>query len=255
MDTNNRHKQILELIKEKKFLTVSELSQKLFISESTIRRDLAGLQKKGLILRTRGGASFVKADSLEWPLTFKAQANIDKKQQIADLALDFIRDRQTIFMDPSSTGMVLAKHLGCKKELTFLTNGLMTSQLLCELADAVVYCACGSINAQYLSITGTDTCRYIEGHTADIAFVSCRGVHPEFGITDYIREEAMVKQVYRKRARQLILLADSTKWGQHFFHKTFDFSQVDVVITDTMPSTQMRKLLEQEGTELIYPGM
>ncbi|MGI6069379.1 MAG: DeoR/GlpR family DNA-binding transcription regulator [Blautia sp.] len=252
---NDRHIQILELMKAKKYLTVSALSQMLFTSESTIRRDLAQLQEKGLVLRTRGGASYVNAKALEWPLTFKAQANTEKKQIIADLALDFIQDKQTLFLDPSSTCMMLAKRLGEKKELTILTNGLMTSRLLCGHKNAAVYCACGSINAQSLSITGTDTCRYIRQFTAELAFVSCRGVHPAFGITDYIQEEAMVKQAYRKRARKLILLADSTKWGQHFFHKTFDFSQVDAIITDALPSPEMIEQLEKEGTELVCPGI
>ena len=108
---NPRHAQILEIIKEKKFVSVSALSQVLYTSESTVRRDLIVLEKNGLIQRTRGGAIYMEATKLEWPLMFKRQANMEKKQRIADLAADFIKDHQTIFIDSSSTCMILAKRL------------------------------------------------------------------------------------------------------------------------------------------------
>ena len=142
---NPRHAQILEIIKEKKFVSVSALSQVLYTSESTVRRDLIVLEKNGLIQRTRGGAIYMEATKLEWPLMFKRQANMEKKQRIADLAADFIKDHQTIFIDSSSTCMILAKRLMEKTNLTLLTNGIMTASILSEATDFNIYCTCGKV--------------------------------------------------------------------------------------------------------------
>lgn len=252
---NPRHNQLLEIIKNKKFVTVSALSKMLFTSESTIRRDLIRLEESGLIQRTRGGAIYLEATQLEWPLTFKRQANTEKKQTIADLAIDFIKDRQTVFLDSSSTCMMLAKRLAEKKNLTLLTNGIMTSSILSETTDADVYCTCGKVYSRRSSISGTDTCDYISHFSADAAFVSCRGVAADMAVTDFSAGASMVKRTYRKYARKLILLVDSTKFGQIFFHRTFDFPEVDTVISDRAFPSDISGKFAACGTEMIFPGL
>ena len=248
---NIRQNQILDILKEKKLVTVSNLSQLLHASESTIRRDLTRLHEDGLIRRTRGGAVYVEASSLEWPLFFKNQTNADKKLAIADYAIDFVKDGQTIFIDSSSTCMMLAKRLSEKENLSILTNGVMTSHILSESSDSDIYCACGKIFSKRSSLNGVDTCEYISNFRADIAFVSCRGIAAETGVTDFIQGESMVKRTYRRYAKKLILLVDSTKHDLTFFHKTFDFKDIDIVITDKPFPADIRKVLDKVGAEIV----
>ena len=252
---NPRHAQILEIIKEKKFVSVSALSQVLYTSESTVRRDLIVLEKNGLIQRTRGGAIYMEATKLEWPLMFKRQANMEKKQRIADLAADFIKDHQTIFIDSSSTCMILAKRLMEKTNLTLLTNGIMTASILSEATDFNIYCTCGKVYSRRSSIGGVDACEYISRFSADAAFVSCRGIAADMGVTDFDADASTVKRTHRKYTRKLILLADSTKFGQTFFHRTFDFPEVDIVISDCEFPADIKRRFQQSGTELISPGV
>lgn len=250
---NIRHNQLLELLKKKKFVTVAGLSALLYASEATIRRDLIKLQDDGLIQRTRGGAVYVEAAHLEWPLLFKNQVNSEKKQIIAGLAADFIKDQQTAFIDSSSTCMALAKRFSEKKGLTILTNGVMTSSILSETTDAEVYCACGKIYSKRSSIHGADTCEYVSRFRADIAFVSCRGIAADVGIMDFSNGDSMVKRAFRKHAKKLVLLADSTKHGQSFFHKTFDFSDVDIVVTDRSFPDDIAREFVGAGAEIVTP--
>lgn len=248
---NTRHSKILSILREKKYASVAFLSENLYISESTIRRDLTELQRDGLIVRTRGGAMFVEDTYLEWPLAFKSFANTDKKQIIAAKALALLKDNQTVFMDSSSTCAAFAKNISDRKGLTCLTNGIVCASILSNLPAAKVYAVCGEVYPKRYSITGTDACRYISSFYGDIAFVSCRGISKNAGITDFSKGDSDVKKEFRKRCKKLALLADSTKLGKEFFHKTFDLSEVDYFISDGELPPEIGDILTKHGCKIL----
>lgn len=242
-----RGRKILSLLEERKYLSVSKLSQMLFVSESTVRRDLDQLARQGLIRRTRGGALLVQESQVEMPLSYKSEDNAEKKRYIADLAVDFVQDDQSLFIDSSSTCISFARRLSEKKGLTILTNGLVTAHILSENMDVDVYSAPGQVFKKRASIHGAETCEYILRHFADVAFVSCRGLDTEIGASDYSEGDAMVKRCFRKKARQMILLADSSKFNKSFFHQALFFDQIDLLISDKEPPQEiMQKLIEAE---------
>ena len=248
---NIRHNKILDILRNKKFATVSDLSQLLYTSESTVRRDLTELQHDGLIVRTRGGAMFVEDTYLEWPMSFKSQKNTDKKQIIAEKAINLVKDNQTIFLDSSSTCTVFAKYLSEKKGLTVLTNGIINASILADGANTKVYCVCGEIYPKRYSITGEDACEYISQFYADISFVSCRGISPKIGVTDFSKGDSNVKKMFNKRSKMTILLADSSKFNVSFFHKTFDINDIDIIVTDSMPDKEFLQYIKQSGCKII----
>jgi len=248
----NREKQMLSLLEVKKYLSVTQLCRELFTSESTIRRGLNKLEKQGLVRRTRGGAFYVQRDHLEWPLLYKNQENIDKKRHIADLAIDFVTDGQTLFVDSSSTCLYFARRLTEKKGLTVLTNGITTSNLLSEETEAEVYCACGKVYSKQSSIHGAETCEYVLNHTANTAFVTCRGLDAGFGASDFIEGEAMVKRCFRKRAGKTILLVDSSKFDKRFFNQTFAIEDIDVAISDKAFPEDIMEALNRHGAEMVW---
>jgi DeoR family glycerol-3-phosphate regulon repressor/DeoR family fructose operon transcriptional repressor len=227
-----REKDLLSLLEVKKYVSVNDLCKKLFVSEATIRRDLNSLEKQGLIRRTRGGAFYIENNHLEWPLLYKNKENIDKKIRIANLAIDFVKDGQTLFIDSSSTCLYFTRRLSEKKDLTVLTNGITTSNLLSDETDVNVYCACGQVYSKRSSINGPETCDYILRHKANIAFTSCRGLDANFGASDFSEGESMVKKSFHKRADKTILLVDSSKFNQTFFNQTFSIQDIDVAISD-----------------------
>lgn len=248
---NTRHSKILHILREKKYASVAFLSENLYISESTIRRDLNELQRDGLIVRTRGGAMFVEDTYLEWPLAFKSFANTDKKQIIALKALALLKDNQTIFMDSSSTCTTLAKCISEKKGLTFLTSGIVCASILSDIPTAKVYTVCGEVYPKRYSITGTDACEYISHFYGDISFVSCRGISNNAGITDFSKGDSEVKKAFRQRSKKVALLADSTKLGKEFFHKTFDLPQIDYFISDGELPAEIFDALTKYGCKIL----
>ena len=133
MFTIERQQGIVNLLKAKRSLTVTELSQKFFIGEATIRRDLERLEKKGLLKRTYGGAVLLDGLDSEIPLSIREIEQKDAKDVIGHMATKFVEDGYIIIMDSSSTVLKMAPHLKGKSKLTVITNGAKTAVDLGEL--------------------------------------------------------------------------------------------------------------------------
>lgn len=247
-----REEKIIAIIKEKKFITVAKLCSILFVSEATMRRDLTKLESQGIIRRTHGGASFVQRNSIEWPLLFKNKENIDKKKHIADLAINYIKDGQTLFIEASSSCLYLASKLTNKKGLTILTNGITTANLLIEETSAEVYCVGGKLLPKHLSICGAQTCDYISHFWADIFFASCRGLDSQMGATDVSESDSMVKKYFCRNAEKTILLVDSSKFEHRFFNQTFSLNDIDVAISDMAFPDELSLALHNANVEMCY---
>ncbi|HEX3076567.1 MAG TPA: DeoR/GlpR family DNA-binding transcription regulator [Lachnospiraceae bacterium] len=248
-----RQNQILELLNENQSVTVNYLCRKLFASGATIRRDLSEMEGKGLLTRVRGGAALIKGNNQDAPLFIRSQKNIDKKRIIAKLALSYINDYDTIFMDSSSTITVLAGELTLEdyQKLTIVTNGIATSNVLNDSAH-VKLILCGGYVNNHSSTVGQLAIDAFSNYRADKLFFSCCGFSVNAGITEASEDNAMVKRQMLKNAKQHILLCDSTKLGLEYFCKSCDFSDLDVIITDELPSEEVMKRLPST-VQLIYP--
>lgn len=246
-----RQHQILDLLKEERFVTVNYLCSKLYASEATIRRDLAEMNEKGLLYRVRGGAASIDGTNEDAPLLLRTNTEIAKKQIIASLALNYISENDTIFLDSSSTISTLADRLYEHKHLTVVTNGITTSSLLNDFSSLKLYLCGGRVQNQS-SIVGPLALDTITKFHADKFFFSCCGISTDAGITEANEENATVKRHMFENAKQRILLCDSTKFGQEFFCKACNIQKIDVIITDLKPAEEF---FETYGarTTFIYP--
>ena len=98
-----RQNLIVELLKKNKSMSVAKLSELLYVSEPTVRRDLTHLEEQGAIIRTHGGAVLRDTENREIPLMFRESQNNSAKKIIAEKASAFIGNGKVIFMDASST--------------------------------------------------------------------------------------------------------------------------------------------------------
>lgn len=247
-----RQNQILDLLNENQSVTVAYLCKKLYASGATIRRDLAEMESKGLLIRIRGGAAIMKGINQDDSLLVRSQKNLDKKRIIAQLALTYIHDFDTIFFDSSSTITVLAKHLTLYQKLTVVTNGIATMNVLNEYKHINLIVSGGRIHnhSSTVSQPAIDT---FSNYRADKLIFSCCGASVTGGITEANEDNAMVKRQMFRSSKQHILLCDSTKLGQEFFCKTCDLSDLDVLITDTKPSDLILNSLPST-LNVIYPN-
>ncbi len=232
-----RQNRILEILTEKHAVTVDELCSRLFSSGATIRRDLKVLEGTGLIRRTHGGAVYIDTSTTDFPMPLRETENPEKKEQLVKRALPLIRDGLTLFLDSSSTVCHLAKHLGSFQQLRVVTNSLKTANILAELDGVEVYCAGGRLRENAMSFVGAQTIHFVQQFSADYAFISCRGIHPQAGITDADENEAEIKRLYIRNAADTVLLCDSSKIGIRSFCRIAALHDIRHIITDgVLPS-------------------
>jgi DeoR/GlpR family transcriptional regulator of sugar metabolism len=241
-----RHRKILKSLNAKGSVRTTELASRFEVTEETIRRDFERLESDGQLVRTHGGAARLDFNLREFPLAERAEQNAGGKARIARAALAHIEEGATVFFDASTTVLQLAALLP-EKPLTVVTNALQTAIALTEKSDIAVYVLGGRLGTSSLSCTGWAAGQGIDQHRIDIAFFSCKGLDPAFGMSEASEEHARVKRHVIQRARTSILLADQTKTGissSFFFAKNSD---VDLWLTDEAPSRDMLEAVTSQG--------
>ena len=240
-----RQNQILDILAQKKAVTVEELCHILYSSGATIRRDLAILESNGQLKRTHGGAVFLDASAKDFPLMLRENENLLAKETIARKALPLITDGQTLFLDSSSTVLKLAELLSGFNQLRVITNGLKTASLLADVDGVELHCTGGRLRENAKSFIGQSVNRFVNQFNADYAFISCKGADPVAGVTEASEEEADVKLSYIQNARHVVLLCDSSKLGRQFFRRVATTGQLWRLITniDELPAAYGERLI------------
>lgn len=229
-----RHQQILDILEAQRFVGVQFLCDQLYASGATIRRDLADMERQGLITRVRGGA--VVADSVKGdkPYLLRSGENKGQKQALCRLALGLVADGDSLMMDSSSTVALLASMLGEFRGLSVVTNGLKTVNALTENTDAKVYCS-GGVIRDSASMLGQTAMSTISQYQADRVFFSCKGLDSALGVTDSWEDNAQIKRHMLQCAGSRVLLCDSSKLGKSYFCRICSLADIDILITDQEP--------------------
>lgn len=247
-----RQQAIIQVLKEKKSATVTDLSRSLFIGEATIRRDLEKLAKSNLLQRTHGGAILTEGLDIEIPLAVREVEQKSAKNMIGALAAQLVNDGDTIIIDSSSTALKMVPALRGKERLTVITNGAKAVIELGESLHARVYCTGGVLRENSLSFIGQQARTLIENYSADFLFFSCRGLSIERGLTDSSEDEAELRRVMAKSSRKVILLCDHTKFDKIAFCKISDFEFIHYLITDQKPDSRWAEFLDAKGITVLY---
>lgn len=245
-----RQQQILEILNQHKCVTVDFLCKQLFASSATIRRDLAEMSEKKLIVRVHGGAALLEGTNQDIPLLVRVNKHRDKKEIIAKLAMKYISDSSTIFMDSSSTVTFLAERMDSFRELSIITNGIPTMNTLNEKNGAKIF-FCGGLIKNNSSVTGPAAIDFIGNYRADLFLFSCCGLSLDGGCTEADEENAAIKKQMFRNAKKRILLCDSTKFGEEFFCKVCSAENIDIIITDQKPAAEFLAICK---SSLIYPS-
>lgn len=231
---NERKREIIHILKnENGFITVKELCEKLYASESSIRRDLTALENRGVIKRTYGGAELVTNFSNVISFDKRSHHNIDAKRMIAKKASGLIKDGNIIFLDQSSTSFYLANEIINKNSLTVITNNIEILYLLSNSGIKAVSSG-GFLSPQNRNcLIGPDAHSIFENTYADIAFFSTKSLSAEGTISDCTREEVLLRNSMLKNATKKVFLCDSEKFDTRSAYIQCTLSDVDFLISES----------------------
>jgi len=240
-----REKIIRSLLRERRVVRVEELCEELHASPATVRRDLAEMEKKGVLRRVHGGA--VSVDSrLEEPLAFDDKTTIAarEKRRIAKAALAFIQPNDTIYLDGGSTTLELARLLRDRNDITLVTNSLRAAVELSGGGPRLILVG-GELRRQAQTIVGTLTAETINTLHFDRAIMGTIGMTMKEGLTTTDPGEAFTKKQAMSQAGEVILLAHSEKIGGISFAHFGGVDCADHLITDKGIPEPFKKQLQK----------
>lgn len=246
-----RKNAILETLQKEQRVLVAELSQEYGVTEETIRRDLDKLEKEGFVKKTYGGAVLNENTNIEMPLRIREKTNRKQKQTIAKLVADMIADGDSIILDSSSTSLMVAQELKERKKLTVITNSLEVLIEFSKSKGVQVISTGGLLKSATLSLVGKNAEKTLENFYVDKAIISCKGLDDKKGVTDSSEDDAEIKKSMVSCAKQLIIAADSTKFGRISFAKVLDFREGDILVTDTLPDNTWKQRLAELGVMVV----
>jgi len=235
MVCTEREQSILNLLKDTPSVDVKTLTQVLYASEATVRRDLKKLEQKGLIIRTHGRAARINvyADQTVG-FDLREQLSVPVKKGLAKLAVDlFVSDGNVVMLDASSTAMCTVEHLANKKDIIVITSGLKTLALLSQ-TDMKFFSTGGLAINKSFSFVGQTAIDSVNCFNADVALVSCHGLSEDGFATDTSMQENNLRLAMLNRAKRKVLLMDSSKISNGFWHNLCHISMFDHVICDQM---------------------
>lgn len=229
---SERQNQIYSILQESGFITVKELSRRLFISESSIRRDLAALENEGFLKRSYGGAQIINTAETVMPFGIRTYRNVEAKKEIAQKAVKLINNGDIVFLDQTSTSYFLAVEILKSKSVTVVTNNREILNLLSE-SDITVVCTGGIISkANNNCLLGQNAQRVFEGIYADIAFISAKALSNDGVVSDFSQEEVFVRNSMLNSADKKVLLCDCSKLNTHSAYKQCTLNDINYLITE-----------------------
>ena len=255
--SNKRKKRlgnIINLIIQKNEVSVQEVSELMSVSEMTIRRDLDALEQQGIINRTHGGAVLLDPNtSVRYPYILEEQLtrNTREKNLIGIKAASLVRPHETIFLDSGTTTPFVAKNLSPDLPITVLCYTFTNAMEFYPRNKANLILLGGLFHRDSNIFHSIENYGQIRNTRADKVFLSTGGFDPEMGLTTFFDYEAAIKREMIRSAKHIILVADSTKFGNISVTHFAELADIDTIITDDGLSEEYRNILVDRGIELL----
>jgi len=233
MSSTDRRRVLLERVQAEGYVSVKGLARELCVDSSTIRRDLAHLERAGLIKRTRGGLLPASpAEAIDVPYNVRRVERVSVKKALAQAAAELVDDGQCVIVDSGSTMYQVACALWGKRNLTVVTNDLMVGVRTAGHPTNRLHVTGGFLVDTVYTLVGPLAVDSLTRLHVDWAFIGAEAVHPQAGITNINLIEVPVKQAMIAAADRAVLVADSSKFGHRALAHVCQLSELAMILTD-----------------------
>lgn len=250
----DRQEIIEKELHQKRSVLISDLSKLLKCSEETIRRDLREMERAHKLERIHGGAYLPDKYDKGVPIQLRETFYVEEKEQMAHMAINFIKDNDIIMLDSSTTCLKLAEALvSSQLNVTIITNSLRICNL-CERYQSNINLIClgGDFHPSTSSFVGYYAVDMLRTYYADKCFISCPSIDLEYGLSDNNSNSAKIRNSMIHNSKEHFLLMDHTK-----FHKISNIlfanlKNIDVLITDHMLTNEWISTCENLNCKIQY---
>lgn len=245
-----RHSEIVELAKTEGRVLVDDLASRFEVTPQTIRKDLNDLCERQLLTRIHGGAVIPSStQNMEYAQRGKIAAA--EKQAIGIAAAALIPDNASLFINIGTTTEAVSQALLRHGRLMIITNNINVANRMRPYTQFEVVIAGGVVRASDGGIVGEAAVDFIRQFKVDYAVIGTSAIDPDGALLDYDFREVKVAQAIIANARQVILVADSTKFERTAPVRIGHLEQVDTFVTDQCPDDRVRKICREFDVELI----
>jgi DeoR family transcriptional regulator, fructose operon transcriptional repressor len=253
MYAEERQQAIASLVIANGRASVAELAQAYDVTTETVRRELAALDKAGVLRRVHGGAVPVRALHLvEAGVGERETTHAEHKDAIAAAAVDLLpQSGATVLLDAGTTTARIAAHLPTDRELVVVTNSVPIAARLATMPSVSLQLLGGKVRGVTQATVGEQTLRVLDMLRVDMAFIGTNGITVRHGLSTPDSEEAAVKRAMVSSANYVVAVADSSKVGQEDFVSFAPLASVDTLITDSEISETDRAQLTEHGVEVV----
>jgi DeoR family transcriptional regulator of aga operon len=250
---------ILEMLARDEQVDVARAAEAFQVSAATVRRDLDQLAQQQLLTRTRGGA-VGRNVSYDLPLRYKTARQADQKVRIAQAAAALVTPGAVVGLNGGTTTTEVGRALataadlrpdGRDGSLTVVTNAVNIANELTVRSHVKLVVTGGVARPQSYELIGPLAAKLIDEITLDIAILGVNGIHPARGATAHHEGEAAINAHMARRARQVVVVADSSKLSVIAFARICGLEDVDVLVTDEAAEDHQVAQIERSGVQVL----
>jgi DeoR family fructose operon transcriptional repressor len=235
-----RIKEILEIVKKDKVASVNKLAGIFNVHRATIRRDLADIEERGLLVRIHGGI-IDDITTIEPPFSERSLEHYAEKERIGLAASELIGNDEHIIIDSGTTTLHIAKNLHNRTGLTIITNDMNIASELRDAPGVTVIVTGGTLRRGTYMLNGMFTHNMLQTLHVQKAFIGIPAIHPVHGLTHSEADFVSAKQWMIKAAKQVIVTVDHSKIGKLSLHNVMPTQSLHIVITgEEAPDTQLQ---------------
>jgi len=214
-------------------LDVTSISEELRLAPETIRRDLNGLEREGMVRRVYGGAVPIERLHFESALSVRATRRPAEKARIATAAAEMIGTAEAIFIDEGQLPLLVAQRLKPPHDITLVTSSVAIASEVAGRDNIEVLMLGGRIRAKTLGAVDHWAVEMLHDLVLDLAFIGANGISIQHGLTVPESSVAAVKAAALASSRRRICVADSTKFGSDSFVRFAELKDFEHIVTDS----------------------
>jgi len=242
-----RHRIILNELEKRGYVKVQDLSKKLKVSEVTIRKDLKVLEDRRLLFRNHGSASQVSSIIGDRHIDEKEKVQVEEKSRIANAANLLIEKNDRIIIASGTTLLRFAQQLNFPDPITVITSSLKVSLTLSYKHNIQIIQLGGELRTSSASVIGLQSERFLNELMCNKLFIGVDGIDMDFGLSTSNLDEAYLNKCMIRAAQEVIVLADSSKFGKRGFGKICDVDAIHRIITDKNAPLNAVEQMKQNG--------